>query len=273
MQKPVWLFIALTLAFFTFRVASAEDVYNFYFQKGSGPETVIQGAPGDSGQKVVKKKKKPAVAAAETDEVEDDDEQYDDKDLPASRSQYVAESADPQRGEKGRKWTLRAGVGAVGYTGSGLNPDYVYSQDGYYNSYDPYQSNSGIGTFVVGANYHWNRYLDMDIELQFMDDEQTKTSNFRGPVEASWGLGVTPLHLNLFGRETIRLGAVAGVIGGTRFVDSDGNAMPAEFHTGLFIGPRIEVAITDKLGVQLAARFDQSYKNFYHSSLALTYDF
>ena len=274
MNKQVWLVVAITFVFFTLRIAQAEDVYNFYFQKGSGPETVIQGAPGNPGQKVVKKKKKKKAekeVIAESDEEEEDEvvEQFDDNDMPVNRSEYAAKPERIERGEKGRRWTLRAGIGAVGSYQSNEEAIGDPSTSGAGVGYS-----SGISSFVLGGNYHISRYFDVDGEIHFKDREEAEFSRFTSEVEGSIGIGVTPFHLSLFGKETIRIGAVGGIMSNTeQLYDGYGGSPNTRQHSAMaFIGPRIDLEIYEKLGMQLAVRMN-SREKYYNSSLALTYDF
>ncbi len=174
------------LGFLYVTLADADDVYNFYFQKGGAPQNVIQGGGGQST--AAKPAPNPETASAPAP-------------VPApmpeatnSSTQTVATPMEPS--SSGHKpFTLGVGYGRI---------------------VDPLGSSAA---YTFNAQYNFNRFLGFRAQARLRN---TKTNKYNqspfytdeSPDKNKWGgmaaITFTPLRLDLMGHRFIEFSAFAG---------------------------------------------------------------
>lgn len=163
--------------------AQADDVYNFYFQKAPGPQTVIQGGAATA----------PAATAAPSPL------EPEPSVAPSTPVATTAPAATmtPEINKDSRRRRFSVGLGVA-------------------NVFDnfSYGTEDVNGRYALMAEYSFNKYLtaDMSLKLDSFSGEWSKTgeSIFKSMVP-TLGLNVFPFHLNFFGSEVLALGFQGGI--------------------------------------------------------------
>ncbi len=164
----------LSICLVASQAVSADDVYNFYFQKAPGPTTVIQGGAQKTEAQTVEPIPSQPVAA------------------PIKEESAVATSAPAPIVEKKsefKNWELAAGYALVA---------------------DEIDQFKGWG---IAVNYNFNRYLGLGAGFVHANDEEFnhyKDNAGRTPFDFHIGAIVTPIHMQLFGYSFLELGLTAG---------------------------------------------------------------
>lgn len=135
--------VALALAIAIAPSARADsDVYNFYFQKAPGPQTVIQGGPQQPASVTVQDGQLKQVAPPQAP-----------VQGPASSGESVAAKMEkPADAESFYKWALALGYGHRG--GGNLN-------------------SWSTGGLNIAGNYRFNKYVSLDASLLFPNKGST----------------------------------------------------------------------------------------------------
>lgn len=254
-NRALLLLFFLTLAAFH---ARGDDTYNFYFKKDPAKKVETQDGqkvivvPDDSQKKYYIKRKKQAPVAPVGSTVHEEKPKKENKDQ--------------------KKWMMSLGVGSI------------LGRDSLFGKYKQ-------ATYAVGGRYLINRYFDINGELQLPNgdpeggyytptyssvDMETGLSSYGGgyqtmdrrKAEGSIGIGVTPIHLALFGSELIEIGVDGGVMFGQRPETATGVLSST---SSVYFGPRVGVNFNDKFSLNYSYKRDTTHDDFSHSSLTLGY--
>jgi hypothetical protein len=259
---------ALLFLVFSAQVAGAQDVYNFYFQKkkptesqDSFPQTTP--SDGEYGTELV---------------------EIDDGDLPATSKKRSGEKyykrVYVQKAEKTgeakervgkvradldnendvdeseRAWQVKLGIGSL-------------IVDNHFNT--PMSSfQLQQRTYGLGAAYHMSRYFEVNGELHLPNGEaeangSTFIGNYNADPQLTIGLGATPIHLDVFGREFLAIGIDGGVAIGNESMGM-GNS------TRVYLGPRLSMNLSDDFSLIYAYRSNVSGDSeFSTNSFTLAY--
>ena len=239
-----YMFSRLVLSFTGFLIfvaapkalAQGNDVYNFYFQKGSAPQTVNQGG---GGQAVTAPPVVPLAPAP----------------APVAPSQVVTEPTAP----------LATAVVAT------AKPEPQPARD--YNRFElflgPTRISDEVGTgtaYTVGAQVNFNRYVGMRLQGHRLATETAEytvgtgygnfavlkdrdsSSNLYGGQAA---LVFTPIHLDLLGHKLVRVSGLAGLMSQRRW-NFNGFSAEDSVRTEVrpFLGVSAGVALNDNVGVE-----------------------
>jgi hypothetical protein len=196
--------------------AQGNDVYNFYFQKAPGPQTVIQG--GGQAQQPS------SVVVKDGEVVQNTSSQSQVPAVPpATSSQNVTSVPTAEELANAKKtWEVFGGVGLVG---EGFDQHRGYS---------------------LGANYNFSKYFGVGVAATYAPETLVLGSGYssytRERVGSPWDGAieaiVMPLHIQLFGYDFLEL----GVVGGAMTVQSN-----KQLHG--FWGPRIGININPNFGL------------------------
>ncbi len=248
--------------------AQAEDVYNFYFQKSGDkkqdelpnneqavlieePREEIVEVPNDvllvpdNWQPAQSKKKKVYVRR---------------RDLEKSGRNEVRTSSGDEDSDSNRSgWSVNLGVGG-------------FSAESY-----TYLGEVTQKTYVIGARYHMSKYFDVNGEFHIANGDYEANgysigiNDSFGP-QALIGLGVTPIHLDIFGGEFLEIGVDGGVMFGDRGDLSTYSRQVSASGNSLYLGPRAAVKFGDHLSMVYAYKKDlDSDTDFSVHSLSLAY--
>lgn len=239
------------LAFiFVSRTAHAEDVYNFYFQKNKKKEIeVVAEAP-----------KAEEPVQEEYIEVPHDVLLVPDNWQPANletKKYYIKKpaqqesntlSTEPEKEKEGRSrqgWSMSVGVGTIK----------IASQVRYYYGLQEVSQD----VYAVGARYHMSKYFDVNAEVLAPNGDYQHGSwgSLGGSLDpqVNIGLGVTPIHLDVFGGEFFEIGFDGGVSMGNRDYLNDSNTV--------YLGPRVSLNIGDHFKVTYAVKLDMDSSTEY----------
>ena len=214
-QKILFTFAIVAVLMVTFR-SLADDVYNFYFQKAAGPHTVIQGG-GQNPDTVIKDDGSVVSAAA----------------IPAatptpaaSSGQSVAAVPTPApAAPKLKHWEVIAGAGVVA------------DETGRYRGE------------TLGVNYNFNKYVGVGASLIHAPEAVNSGNDglgFSRDHSLDWGAGVTitPVHIELFGWDTIDIGLLAGFMSATHRSELTG---ADERRVITYLGPRFTLNFSENV--------------------------
>ena len=112
-----------------------------------------------------------------------------------------------------------------------------------------------------------SKYFDVHMELQVPDGDAEGGFYGREKLDPQMaiGLGVTPIHLKLFGRESLALGLEGGVgFGNSPYYGGESRQT--------YLGPRITLLLTEKLGLVYTYKSNMGGESaFRMRSLAVSY--
>ncbi|HEX4925400.1 MAG TPA: hypothetical protein VFV50_15005 [Bdellovibrionales bacterium] len=157
----------------------AQDVYNFYFQKGAPPATVIQGGAGQRSE-----------AQALPSQVQPEQAPSGAPASPSETSEVATTvtklNAASDRGYK--SWELQVG------------PAYVADVQGHWT-----------GASLAGQ-YNFSKYIGLQLGVLYApkNDAYGEMYDKDQAWDASLAAVVTPVHVNLFGREFLQVSALGG---------------------------------------------------------------
>lgn len=225
MIQQKWVSILIVASFFLLGLAMwslvrADDVYNFYFQKGAAPQNVIQGGSGQAASKTsargdVTEEALPNSVVPSTSSP-----------VPAAGVSAATEAAMTSvHGEKENPFTLSLGYGRV-------------SEKGFAET-----------TYVLGLKYAFTRSVGVRTQFMFRNDSDHDLSmshRFDGLV----ALDLTPLRLKLFDHRFFDL----SVFGGARSYQ-DHNMHSGRNSTKLvpIIGASALLSLNSNFGLELSA--------------------
>lgn len=175
------------LAFYQNCEAAEGDVYNFYFQKAPGPQTVIQGAPPSEKSLVVTENATAAPAQAA--------QPAPPASLARVEEKPVEKSADHL------KWAIRYGRGIRNYADK-------------WASRWPNGLDRHFDATSLGGSYSLNKYVALDLELLFIKDEMGQETSM--PLEPPGvvpyvALQLTPFRLTLFSYDLMDFSFLVGL--------------------------------------------------------------
>lgn len=214
----------------------AEDVYNFYFQKGDAPKTVIQSG---GGQTATQGAVKQVDAAFPVDDSGERQPRNPAPEAPTLKAPVVvpAPVAAPgtDRGNDARHDTNRFSLG-LGYAGIS----------------DPIGSGRA---YTLGFRFNFNRFLGMSAQGRLRDlgfedaryeiDDPRSSRNRIGGLLA---LVLTPLRLDLFGHRFLDLAAFAGGESSRRI---ERNGRDVEVGLEPVIGAAALLSFNENFGLEL----------------------
>lgn len=229
--------------------SSGNDVYNFYFQKAPGPQTVIQGgAPPAQTSPAAQ----PHVSA-------EGDAVAQQQTSPAS-SNAAPSPATSSAGSDLKKWEISVGLANQAYFESRIHQETKHFGD-----------KNGIG---LGARYHFSRYFAAEVGVAYTPkiassyNEESPSQNIYKNFELEKmpqfnghaGIKLTPIHVDLFGHDLIEMGASFGATTYALMEQdiSEGIGMistQAATKIGGYIAPTLGVNISKDFGADLSTKF------------------
>jgi hypothetical protein len=181
-----WIFSLVAfigvLLLLTHQRAFADDIYNFYFQKAPGPQTVIQGggpnpAPNPAAPAALPPPGTPEAIAATSPPA-------------AAQGQSVAKTAPPVESEDHiRGWNINLGAAGI---------------------IDKQGSHRGVN---LGTSFDFNRYVAVEGQLYYAspsDGSYPKDSSSWSNLDGSIGLVLTPIRINAFGWDLFDVSLLGG---------------------------------------------------------------
>ncbi len=218
---------AISLLIASSAFATDGDVYNFYFQKAPGPQTVIQsGAKRDNSDQL---RETPngveAIPSTKTGEPT----------TSLKAPPPAIESKKPEEPDY-KKWSVRFGseVRTVD-----LPPDDIDGRNNYV---------VGSGS-SVGGTYAFNKFLALDASILFAKAKTLSGASLRPSADAIipyFGLELTPIRVALFNYNLMDFAFIAGVT--AKGLDSSG---AASHYTGI----RFSLNFSSNFAFQTIARF------------------
>lgn len=190
MRTLIFSALALLLSYIAFyqNVEAADgDVYNFYFQKAPGPQTVIQGnAPPEKSLAV-----KETASGTEVQK-------------PAANSSTSIKT-DENRDPEFYKWAVRAGRGTR----------YLIAETSYF--LDTPVDVGFMGT-SIGGSYSINKYVAWDLELLFPEKQTTyywrngqQVESNRPSIVPYVAVQITPVSLTVFSYDLMDFSFLIGI--------------------------------------------------------------
>lgn len=229
------------LGFVMITIARADDVYNFYFQKGSGPQTVVQGGSGQSSA---------AKAAATLPTTSNEP-------APATPQPISAPAANPSPAVNSNS-SLSTAQAPFPQEESGNRPFTILL--GYGKVADSLGSNM---SYSVGLQYNFNRFLGARLQGRFRDT-QSGNSNYEltngnqsaNKVGGMLAMMFTPLRLDLLGHRFMEFSAFAGAETYRRISDfsqDSSGSTEATVATGFapLVGATALLGLNDNVGIEL----------------------
>lgn len=269
MKLAIRFWFAIILVVATTSLASAQDVYNFYFQK-KGKPAVEQPAP-------VAQEEEKEEYVEEVLEVDDDvllvpddwkphQKRYKKVYVKKPEKVYVAETQNavsteledekPKKKKDDRGWQAKLGIGNVRVQNHFNTP---------FSAYELSQS-----TYVLGATYRMSKYFEVNGELHLPNgdaevQDYSIMGNYNAEPQFSIGLGATPIHLNVFGGEFLAIGIDGGVSVGNKNSYDGSNSY-------IYLGPRLAMNFSESFSLMYTFRRNVSGENdFSTAALALAY--
>lgn len=225
----------LVFTWITLEMAEADDdVYNFYFQKGAAPQSVVQGGAGQSG-----KSQNPESLSTNA-EMAKTAEQTPANPVNAFITSEQKNDAEDSRAYK--RFTAALGYGkSFDDIGSGMN-------------------------YALGLQYSFNRYWSARIQGRWRDLQSQRSdyllSDAKGNanrIGGSLSAAFTPLHLELLGHRFLDFAVFAGA---DTYRKISGDAItPTSLSTGFapMLGLSALLSFNENAGVELtASRSDKS---------------
>ena len=167
--------------------ASAQDVYNFYFNKNNpNQKAQIIGSPGQTN---LPSEQSQAPAAK--------------PEIPAEAKSTIASIKEEKKESSFENWEVSIGRATAygwGDYSSSINGDGTYD----YTSNDYYSEGMSIG---ISKNF--NRYFGADINLSNLSVKDIEGE--KDFLNARLGFSFTPVRLNILGHDFLELGALAGI--------------------------------------------------------------
>lgn len=163
--------IVVALLFLSSRVW-AQDVYNFYFQKAPGPQTVEQGGNNTAGVPA----DTPVTATIEPGAAE--------ATLTTTPPPLAAKAAIKEY----REWAIYAGMGS---------------------SEDPTQRS---GRTIIGGEYYFSKWWGLNAQFLLGRRDNMNTSSDMPSPEVAIGGQITPIRLTFFDWELIDFSILGGVM-------------------------------------------------------------
>jgi hypothetical protein len=211
-ENPMRLILLLALCFsalFYSTRSDAQDVYNFYFQKNSP----LMGVPPVTPQANQQMPIAPMTPQADQQMPIAPVTLQADQQMPiASVTNTVSAQTNPPAMDTKaiKRFELGFGYAAQTYrkTYTGSSPDDNFNSDGA----------TGFGLLL---GYRFNKYFALDLAASVTNNHDTDET--RRMPQGSFGLLITPVHINLFGYEFIELAGTAGVMSGQRIVATSGS--------------------------------------------------
>jgi hypothetical protein len=282
----------------TYQVAS-EDVYNFYFQKGSAPNTVIQGGSGQTA----KNSETPAAVAPETPASQ-----------PATESPTVAPSSTPSAPQNSEEKiqpivarppnsslqvrdTTEPASSLIASSNSNQSlstemrthapvavrdPEFksIYLLGGLAQVND--EAGTGLA-YTLGAQYNFNRYVGVRLQGQMLAPEDAnykRVLNDKEDQENIWGgqvlVAITPLRIQLLGHRFIDLSANAGIMTSRHLITETNQAgyenNSVKLATHGFVGASALVAVNENFALEAYAAVQRG-GNFSHLGANLVVQF
>lgn len=210
----MFVIVSGLLSMIYYSLAKAEDVYNFYFQKGSAPQTVIQGG---SGQTL------PAKLSTHPNEPTQALQPISQPPAVAPPANISTQLAAPVEAPPGYKpFTLSLGYGSVvDSLGSGM-------------------------TYLLGLQYSFNRFLGLRAQGRLRNLESGSSDYVLidpKQGENRWGgmaaLVFTPLRLELLGHRFIEFSTFAGA---ETYRKLAGSSLGSGYNVAVTYGPLIGVS-------------------------------
>lgn len=249
--------------------AHAEDVYNFYFQKSKKQkvEAEVVEAPEEVEEVLVeevtvvpedvllipdnwrpaqaRKKRYYIKKTAPEPEPEPEPEPLAQTE-PKSNTNTAVVDEPKEEGRGRRGWSMAIGVGTMKF-GTANFFEQTIVQD----------------VYAVGARYHMSRYFDVNAEVLLPSGNYEYSGydsissyysgNNNGGIsldpQFNIGLGVTPIHLNIFGTELLEIGADGGVSVGNKYFLNGENST-------VYVGPRVGINFGNHFSINYVAKLD-----------------
>lgn len=196
--------------------AQNNDVYNFYFQKGSAPQSVIQGGSGQAASQPLNAPTPLAPVAP-----------------PPSPEAMVATSAPAPEAVKKDYNHFELHLG----------PTRIKDEVGSATAY------------TVGTQLNFNRYLGARFQGHYLAVESAdyeRPINDRDQASNRWGglvaVVFTPLRMDLVGHKLIRIGAMAGARSERRF--DEGSSGDVNTKVQAFVGASVGVNLNENVGIE-----------------------
>jgi hypothetical protein len=217
----------------------ADDVYNFYFQKAPGPQTVIQGGSGQKSsdlplQNHINENEKSVISAPAENAL-------------ASNSVATKVSTPSEATAETKKWEIQAARAMVA---------------------DPVDSWMG---YSLGARYNFNRYLGADLTLVNASDathgyfNESQNSSWDGTV----GVVLTPIYINTFGYDLMQVSVLGGVMSMRDPVDNEINKRGFKPYWGIGVA----LNFTRNVAMNFEAKMLSDDSRFGHSNVGLVVRF
>lgn len=238
--------LVLAIGLFTFfwiTDAKTDDVYNFYFQKGNAPNSVVQGGGGQTAvpKQVPNAEIEEAVEKPKNGEGSNGDQ---NEELRVS-STGSAKSASLTEAETKR--TRKRFAATLGY--SGLK--------------DPV----GVGqAFTGGLQYNFNPYIGTRLQGRWRnlrDGEVKALSNRLGGMMA---FVLTPLRLDLFGHRFLEISANVGA----ETFRSLASVSSSKVSVAPLVGASALLSLNETVGIELQAS-KSTKASFIAANLALLF--
>lgn len=217
--------MGLAALVFAPQTACAEDVYNFYFQKGPGPQTVIQGGGGQTA----------SAEAASVPPIRRGPQPLEEESVaPALKSQTTVLAPPPTTETKYRPFEILAGLSQIS---DDLGSSRAYS---------------------LAAQYNFNRFIGLRAQGHFLapeDDEKAKAQIHPDEPTNRWGglasFVFTPIQVELIGHRFIDISAHAGVLSQRILGPKGTDGLNAVEVAGRgFVGAGVTLALNENLGVE-----------------------
>lgn len=159
-------------------LAMSDDVYNFYFQKSPGTNTVIQNGAGQTvtPQTSVNTTTETSVVIPASSTIPS---------VPSATTAIAA--VTPPAQEKTSFWKFSAGYGT--------NDDDTIARSGY----------------VVGVGYNFNKYFGVGLTALIANNSDSEYHQTTDIDKYDLGVVVTPLSINAFGFDALQVSLLGGI--------------------------------------------------------------
>jgi hypothetical protein len=221
---------------------SGNDVYNFYFQKAPGPQTVIQG--GAQPAQVPTPVPPPQPTPPTLSDTFVQQQAVPTNSNAASTNPTASEVSDFKRWEVTFGWADQMYYKTIQSDGTKMKS---------------LGARTGVG---VGIRRNINRYFAVEGGLSYTPNDseelivhsrELKDDNLGAIPNLSGFAGavVTPLKLNLFGHEFIELSAIGGAMTYNEPHDVKGSAT----NVAGYLGPRLALNLSNDFGLELSSKY------------------
>jgi hypothetical protein len=234
---------------FQVQKAAADDVYNFYFQKGGAPQQVIQGASGQTTKSASMDETKASDSPAQRSPTPGSPiQEPPSQNTSQETSEVLTTSLDSPSYQRAGEWNRVSVLAGLSHIADAVGSGQAYT---------------------LGGQYNFNRYLAIRLQGHFLAPENEvyeQPPADRNQKVNRWGgnfaFVFTPIHAQVLGHRFLDISAHAGVMSQRKFVTTG----VSDQETGIqdialvgkgFVGASALISLNENFGLEAFASLQE----------------